>query len=311
VGRRGGDTSRSHQQKTAPEQSNSGYASNPAVTQVGDRWVAAWVETEPIIPSGTIEQVTAWEVDANGDVGPQVQFINIAYGLKVQVDLAGSDSQGDILFVRQRTPASAGGSGLSNNDMDIYTSLAQKSSALQTTVIQYGYDPLYRLTGAVYTGAITATYDYVYDAVGNMTAYTETVGAETTSVNRTFNAANQLVTSTDTELGTTSFYYDGNGNLVDILPPGVVAEEDGAIRYGFNQRNLLVVQETYLEAESDWVRQAEFVYDGDGNRLQQIDHTGSQTLTTTYTNDIVGLSQVLVSSERRNHHLQPLWPGLN
>jgi RHS repeat-associated protein len=167
---------------------------------------------------------------------------------------------------------------------------------LQTTVIQYQYDPLYRLTGAVYTGAITATYAYVYDAAGNMTAYTETVGMTTTAVGRTFNAANQLVTSTDTELGTTSFYYDANGNLVEILPPGVVGQRPGAIRYTFNQRNLLTAQENYVDGPG-WTLQAEFVYDGDSNRLQQIDHTGSQPLTTTYTNDIVGLSQVLVSND--------------
>jgi RHS repeat-associated protein len=39
------------------------------------------------------------------------------------------------------------------------------------------------------------------------------------------------------------------------------------------------------------------VYDGDGGRLQQIDHTGEDPLTTTYTNDIIGLSQVLVSDD--------------
>jgi RHS repeat-associated protein len=39
------------------------------------------------------------------------------------------------------------------------------------------------------------------------------------------------------------------------------------------------------------------VYDGDGGRLQQIDHTGEDPLTTTYTNDIVGLPQVLVSDD--------------
>lgn len=42
---------------------------------------------------------------------------------------------------------------------------------------------------------------------------------------------------------------------------------------------------------------AEFVYDGDGGRLQQLDATGSTTTTITYTNDIMGLSQVLVSDD--------------
>jgi RHS repeat-associated protein len=76
----------------------------------------------------------------------------------------------------------------------------------------------------------------------------------------------------------------------------VVGQGPGAIRYHFNQRNLLTAQENYVDGPG-WTLQAEFVYDGDSNRLQQIDHTGSQPLTTTYTNDIVGLSQVLVSDD--------------
>jgi YD repeat-containing protein len=59
------------------------------------------------------------------------------------------------------------------------------------------------------------------------------VGAETSSVNRTFNAANQLVTSTDTELGTSSFTYDANGNLEMIIKPGDPQER---LYYQYNQR---------------------------------------------------------------------------
>lgn len=47
-------------------------------------------------------------------------------------------------------------------------------------IIYYDYDPVYRLTGATYTGMITATYAYVYDPAGNMTVFTETVGVTTT-----------------------------------------------------------------------------------------------------------------------------------
>ncbi|HIE54065.1 MAG TPA: hypothetical protein EYP90_02595, partial [Chromatiaceae bacterium] len=53
---------------------------------------------------------------------------------------------------------------------------------------------------------ITATYEYAYYAVGSMTAYTETVASQTTIVNRSFNAANQLVTATDAADGTTNYY---------------------------------------------------------------------------------------------------------
>jgi RHS repeat-associated protein len=41
----------------------------------------------------------------------------------------------------------------------------------------------------------------------------------------------------------------------------------------------------------------QFIYDGDGHRVQQVDHSGSQPATTTYTNDNSGLSQVLVSND--------------
>ena len=167
---------------------------------------------------------------------------------------------------------------------------------LQTTVVTYQYDPLYRLTGADYTGGLTATYRYVYDAVGNMPAYTETVGTDTASVVRTFNTANQLVTSSDTEIGTTSFYYDASGNLVQILPPGVGGETwAGALRYGFNQRNLLITSTLFI-TNSGWVNQVQYFYDGDGNRHKQADFTGEEAVVTVYINDNAGLSTVLVAS---------------
>jgi RHS repeat-associated protein len=175
---------------------------------------------------------------------------------------------------------------------DLFTATLDRR--YQVTHIQYDYDPLYRLVSADYIGDIFASYDYTYDAAGNMTAYVETVGAETSSVTRTFNAANQLVTSTDTELGTSSFTYDANGNLTQLIKPGTPPA--GRLYYHYNQRNLLTLAEEQIGA-GPTKPVAEFVYDGDGNRLQQIDHTGEDPLTTTYTNDIIGLSQVLVSDD--------------
>ncbi len=164
----------------------------------------------------------------------------------------------------------------------------QTPEGMETTVITYDYDPLYRLTEAVYTEAITATYNYVYDAVGNMTAYTETIDAETTSVSRTFDAANRLEEAQIN--GIPRYYgYDNNGNMTFANATGGIAE------YYYNQRNMLTSQRLVGFEESTLI--AEFVYDGTGNRLQQVDYTGSQPITTTYTNDIVGLSQVLVASD--------------
>ena len=45
----------------------------------------------------------------------------------------------------------------------------------------------------------------------------------------------------------------------------------------------------------------EYAYDGDSNRLRQIDNTSTSPITTTYTNDIIGLTQVLVAGDGTDH----------
>ncbi|MGH2538248.1 MAG: RHS repeat-associated core domain-containing protein [Candidatus Promineifilaceae bacterium] len=64
--------------------------------------------------------------------------------------------------------------------------------------------------------------------------------------------------------------------------------------YAYDQRNLLAA------ATLGGQPTAEYVYDGAGNRLQQVDHTGAQPVTTTYANDILGLSQVLAAADGTN-----------
>jgi YD repeat-containing protein len=133
-----------------------------------------------------------------------------------------------------------------------------------------------------------------------MTAYTETVDAQTTRVTRTFDGANRLQTSFDTAAGTTSYYYDYNGNLEEVLPPGATgANPVGALRYTYDQRNLMASHSTNPDG-SAWVLQAEYVYDGADDRLQQVDYTGSMPITTTYTNDVFGLTQVLMADDGTN-----------
>ena len=168
---------------------------------------------------------------------------------------------------------------------------------LGTTSIAYQYDDLYRLTDATYSGAITATFVYVYDFVGNMTAFTETVDAQTTSVIRSFDAANRLQTSFDATAGTTSYIYDNNGNLTEVYPPGSDTQNPvEVLRYAYDQHNMLVSHETNPDGTA-WVLQAEYVYDGGSDRLQQVDYTGATPITTTYTNDTFGLTQVLVADD--------------
>ena len=125
-----------------------------------------------------------------------------------------------------------------------------------------------------------------------MKAYTETVGAETTRVTRYFDDANRLLTATDFDLGSTSYTYDNNGNLPLIVPPG---GEDRQ-HYAFNQRNLMMSHSLSSDG-TDLQVQAIFGYDGAGNRLQQVDYTDGTANTTTYANDIQGLTQVLLADD--------------
>ena len=132
----------------------------------------------------------------------------------------------------------------------------------QTTVIQYQYDDLYRLTETDYTGAITAT--YVYDSVGNMTAYTETVGSVSTGFTQTFDAANHLQFAVESGNPIT-YTYDNNGNLLEVMH----SQGDSPV-YTYNQRNLLTRVELNIEPGIEsYDGYIDYIYDGDSNRLQR------------------------------------------
>jgi len=167
------------------------------------------------------------------------------------------------------------------------------------TRIIYEYDSLYRLTQAIYTESITATFQYGYDSVGNTEIITKTIGPETPVEECEFNKANQLIDSED-DLGTTEDKYNDNGKLEQILPPGATpGNPTSAIAYEYDQRNLMTGSKTNPTG-SGWVDQAGYVYDGAGSRVQQLDYTGDPTITTTYINDILGLTQVLVADDGTN-----------
>src|SRR5690606_33269786 len=175
-------------------------------------------------------------------------------------------------------------------------------AGLRHHIIHYTYDDLYRLTEAIYSGSITATFAYDHDSVGNMTAYTETVGTESTHVVRTFDAANRLQTALDLDEGTTSYHYDGNGSLTVVYPPGSDAQNPaGALGYTYDRRNLLTRVDLSLDPFDG--NYTTYTYDGDGNRLQQDTYYAQGIIykrTTQYANDVVGLTQVLMASEGAN-----------
>jgi RHS repeat-associated protein len=147
----------------------------------------------------------------------------------------------------------------------------------QSRTFTWQYDPLYRLTNEVITGAApTGTISYRYDAVGNRTNRTSTVGGIT---NQTFAyTANDWLT-TDV--------YDANGNTR--------TNAGDVFRYDVENRlTNAVVGGTSIT----------IVYDGDGNRVRKIVGTTTNTYLVCRQNR-TGYAQVL--EERVNGSLSRVY----
>lgn len=151
-------------------------------------------------------------------------------------------------------------------DASALAALAQQQ-ALQTTVIDYAYDPLYRLTHASYSSG--ETYSYSYDAAGNRTSYTQN-GVPVESY--LYDAANRLL-----QVNSQVYTYDNNGNLLD----------DGAFAYTYDTANRLT-------QVTDGVSLAQYQYNGDGARVAQT----VDGLRTDYVQDVIRpLPQVLTARQ--------------
>ena len=114
---------------------------------------------------------------------------------------------------------------------------------LAPLVIDYQYDSLYRLTNANYTGVLTDTFAYSYDAVGNRLTQTNN-GIVT---NYGYDNANRL-----TSVNGVAYTWDNNGNLLS----------DGVNTYAYNQANRLISVNSQTSNVS-------FAYNGLGDRLRQ------------------------------------------
>jgi RHS repeat-associated protein len=131
-----------------------------------------------------------------------------------------------------------------------------------TTVIDYAYDPLYRLIAADYDSG--QFFHYGYDAVGNRLLQ-ETHDATNVYA---YDAANRLV-----EVDGVAYAWDANGNLLS----------DGERTYTYDHANRLT-------ALSDQGTLYTYAYNGLGDRLQQ----SVDGLPTDYVLDLnAGLTQVL------------------
>ncbi len=109
-------------------------------------------------------------------------------------------------------------------------------SSLDTHVVTYGYDDLYRLTSANVSGDLTASYSYAYDVLGNRMAYTAAL-TNTVVTTYTYDAANRLETAAADDTGVVWYYvYDNNGNRLQQLP-GSLTPAEGAIQYSSSGRS--------------------------------------------------------------------------
>ncbi len=142
---------------------------------------------------------------------------------------------------------------------DAPASLFQQQNTI--TTIDYGYDPLYRLTSADYsTGDF---YHYSYDSVGNRLSEDSIVDGLPSTANYQYDNANRL-----TSVDSVNYTWDANGNLLN----------DGVNTYVYDAANRL----TSISGEQS----ATYTYNGLGDRLTQ---NGIH-----YTLDLnTGLTQVL------------------
>ncbi len=128
----------------------------------------------------------------------------------------------------------------------------------------FGYDNLYRLNTAVASGGIANhSYNYTYDAGGNLTARSGTDGARAYSYNHS--AHKHAVSSVSGGL-TASFSYDANGNMTNRTVSGV--------SYGqtWNVQNRLT-------AVTVGAQTTNFYYDANGQRTLTIQPDGTYIYT--------------------------------
>ncbi len=132
------------------------------------------------------------------------------------------------------------------------------------TIINYDYDPLYRLTAADYYYT-NDFYHYTYDAVGNRKTQESLINGVSSTVNYDYDTANRLTTA-----GGQTYTFDANGNLLS----------DGANSYVYDSANRL----TSVNGTTT------YAYNGVGDRLSQT----VNGIPTNYTLDLnAGLTQVL------------------
>jgi YD repeat-containing protein len=197
-------------------------------------------------------QLTTWSYDANSRVTAQL----LANGVRV----SNTYDNADHLLVLANLNSTA--TTLSSFNYN-YNAVGNRTRVLEADgpVVTWSYDPTYQLTNEQRSGSNSYNITYTYDSAGNRTLKVSN-GAPTTYA---YNAANEMATS-QTSVGVTTYAFDGNGNLLTTLAPGnqwTTNTWDGDDR---------LTQVALPTAITDV-----FTYNGDGQRVQKQDSSGTTT----------------------------------
>jgi RHS repeat-associated protein len=195
-------------------------------------------------------QTTSWSYDAASRVRQSL----LANGVTISNTYDAADR---LLLLAN---LGSGGTTLSSFNYT-YNAVGNRMQVLEATgnVVTWSYDRTCQLTNEQRSGANAYNITYAYDPVGERTLLLNG-GAATTS---TYNAANELVTS-QSSAGVTSITYDGNGNLLTTRAPGnqwTTNTWDGENRLARAALPSGIVDS--------------FTYNGDGQRVQKQDSTGT------------------------------------
>ena len=134
------------------------------------------------------------------------------------------------------------------------TSMTETLPSGPARVTSYAYDPLDRLSTAVYPDGRSVA--YLYDSFGNRTKLTETIGATITVRDYVYDSDSRLLSTTKNSAPEESFYYDQTGNLLQR----VRVTDNRQINYVYDLENRLV---RYFDGTNN----VEYLYNGVGERI--------------------------------------------
>ncbi len=165
------------------------------------------------------------------------------------------------------------GYGTTNNGNLVSQTIT--ASGLPTFSQTYGYDPLNRISSVAETGPASWSQNFTYDRYGNRAATGLQVSVATPASIGAYTSSNRLTTSWA--------LYDDAGNMTAFKNPNGTAAGQWSAAYDGENKQRYYCAET-IAACGPANDTAEYVYDGEGNRVQKL----TSSSTTIYVYDAFG-----------------------